>query len=81
MIRDDEVRRLANGAWNKLNFALSLVDGNGPKDQLIELLEDAREACDMIVMGGESRPDLKGSGAERMDARAKRHQDIIKGAK
>ena len=81
MIRDDEVRRLANGAWNKLNFALSLVDGNGPKAQLIELLEGAQEACDMIVMGEESRLDIKGVGAMRMAARAERNRDIIKKAK
>ena len=46
-----EVRGKANLAWNNLNFALHLIDCNGPKKQLIELLEQAQEACDRIVKG------------------------------
>lgn len=46
-----EVRQKANRAWNNLNYALAIIDGGGPRAQLIELLEQAQEVCDQIVKG------------------------------
>jgi hypothetical protein len=68
MTREEEIRKLANGAWNKLNFALHLIHGNGPKDQLEELVTEAREACDMIVKGKSACQTCnKKPGEERVD--------------